>query len=138
MKTHPRIVTYFVKWITMSIHVTIDINLIKGNASMYYQKHLFFCINQKANGKTCCQDHRASEFREYAAKQLKAMNLLGEGKVRVNKSGCLGRCELGPIIVIYPEGVWYTYETTQDIDEIIEKHVLNGQTVQRLLIDPLD
>lgn len=64
------------------------------------------------------------------------MGLIGEAQYRVNKSGCLGRCELGPVLVVYPDGVWYTYESTADIDEIIESHLLNGQIVSRLLVDP--
>lgn len=59
----------------------------------------------------------------------------GPGKVRVSKSGCLGRCSSGPCIVIYPEGVWYTYSSFADIDEIIEKHLISGDRAQELLID---
>ena len=103
---------------------------------MYYQKHIFFCINQKSNGKTCCQDHHASEFRAYMHKKLDDLNLLGAGKIRINKSGCLGRCELGPVLVIYPEGVWYSFESTHDLDEIIQEHILSGKIVQNLRIDP--
>lgn len=103
---------------------------------MHFKKHLFFCINQKDNGKTCCQDHHANIFRDYAHDKLKAMGLIGEGLYRVNKSGCLGRCELGPILVVYPDGVWYTYESTSDIDEIIELHLIGGQIVNRLLVEP--
>ena len=103
---------------------------------MYYQKHIFFCINQKKNGKNCCQDHMASDFRAYMHQKLDALGLIGAGKVRINKAGCLGRCELGPVLVVYPEGVWYSYESTQDIDEIVEKHIINGKIVQNLRIDP--
>ena len=46
----------------------------------------------------------------------------GPGKIRVNKSLCLDRCEEGPICVVYPEGTWYTYVDESDIDEIIESH----------------
>jgi (2Fe-2S) ferredoxin len=56
----------------------------------------------------------------------------GEGKVRVNKAGCLDRCEQGPVCVVYPEGVWYTYIDEEDVDEIIDSHVKNGQVVERL------
>lgn len=93
-------------------------------------------MNQKEKGKACCEDHHASAFRDYAAQQLDAMGLLGPGLYRVNKSGCLGQCDLGPVLVIYPEGVWYTYETKEDIDEIITRHLINGEIIQRLRIDP--
>ena len=56
--------------------------------------------------------------------------------IRVNASGCLDRCELGPNMVIYPEGVWYHYDNTQDIDEILETHVKNGGRVARLMLQP--
>lgn len=58
----------------------------------------------------------------------------GPGKVRVSKSGCLGRCAIGPCIVIYPEAVWYTYASLEDLDEIIASHLIAGQTVERLLL----
>jgi len=71
----------------------------------------------------------------YAKKRAKALGIkLGEHNIRVNKSGCLGRCAEGPILVIYPEGVWYTYHTEADIDEILERHVIKGEKVERLLI----
>lgn len=102
----------------------------------FYQKHVFFCINQRENGKKCCQDAGASYFRDYAKAQLQAIGLHGPGKIRVSQSGCLGRCADGPTIVIYPDGVWYTYKTEADIDEIIEQHLVQGKVVTRLLMDP--
>ena len=62
------------------------------------------------------------------------MGLSGQGKIRVNTSGCLDRCEQGPALVVYPEGVWYTYIDEDDIDEIIDSHLLNGVPVERLII----
>lgn len=61
---------------------------------------------------------------------------LGIESTRVNASGCLDRCELGPVMVIYPEGVWYNYTNTDDIDEIITSHLLKGKPVERLKLDP--
>jgi (2Fe-2S) ferredoxin len=55
-------------------------------------------------------------------------------KIRINKSGCLDRCELGPVMVIYPEGVWYSFKNSEDIDEILNSHLLNNKTVERLKI----
>lgn len=57
-------------------------------------------------------------MKDYVKKRVKELKLNGEGKVRVNAAGCLDRCELGPCIVVYPEGTWYTYVDRQDIDEI--------------------
>ena len=60
------------------------------------------------------------------------MGISGPGKIRVNKAGCLDRCEEGPVCVVYPEGVWYTYIDEDDIDEIIDSHIKNGKPVERL------
>ncbi|MDE0309500.1 MAG: 2Fe-2S iron-sulfur cluster-binding protein [Acidiferrobacterales bacterium] len=59
---------------------------------------------------------------------------LGIDDVRVNNSGCLERCELGPTMVIYPDGVWYHYESESDIDEILDSHIVHGQPVSRLML----
>lgn len=63
---------------------------------------------------------------------------LGLEKVRVNSSGCLDRCELGPTMVIYPEGIWYRYETREDVDEILRVHVLGNGRVERLMLSVMD
>ncbi|TJY65183.1 (2Fe-2S) ferredoxin domain-containing protein [Sinimarinibacterium sp. CAU 1509] len=99
----------------------------------YYQHHVFFCCNQRAPGaRTCCNDKGASELRGYAKEKVKALGLSGAGKVRINQSGCLDRCELGPCIVVYPQGVWYRYLDEEDIDEIVERHLRDGEIVDRL------
>ena len=100
----------------------------------YYKKHFFFCCNQREGGKQCCNDQDACSMRLYAKDQIKALGLNGKGGVRVNLSGCLGRCKEGPTTVIYPEGVWYTYHSKEDINEIIEKHIIGGEVVSRLLM----
>ena len=71
-------------------------------------------------------------MRDYAKKKVKSLGLAGEQKVRVNNAGCLDRCEEGPCLVIYPQGVWYTYVDQEDIDEIIDSHLVKGQIVNRL------
>ena len=100
----------------------------------YYEKHVFFCTNQKSDGKKCCQNADAESFCQYAKKRLAALEQHGEGKIRVSKSGCLGRCESGPCIVIYPQQTWYTYKDTDDIDKIIERDLLNDEIVTELEI----
>ena len=104
------------------------------SSSSYYERHIFFCLNQRKGGDECCADHRAQEGFDRCKSQLKAAGLSGPGKVRVNKAGCLDRCAAGPVAVVYPEAVWYTYVDASDIDEIVESHLKNGQIVQRLLI----
>lgn len=61
---------------------------------------------------------------------------LGLKNVRINASGCLDRCELGPTMVIYPDGVWYRAPTRADIDEILQSHLIDGRCVERLLLRP--
>ena len=100
----------------------------------YYQRHVFFCLNQRDNGARCCADNDAAEMQAYAKERAKQLGLSGAGKVRINKAGCLDRCDEGPCVVVYPEGVWYTYVDREDIDEIIESHLVNGVPVARLRI----
>ncbi|MDF1677884.1 MAG: (2Fe-2S) ferredoxin domain-containing protein [Legionellaceae bacterium] len=101
----------------------------------HYERHIFMCINQKAPGKTCCANTGGLPYVTYLQNVLKAQDLSGPGKVRVSQSGCLGRCKLGPCLVIYPEGIWYTYSSTDDLDEIIQTHVLEGKLCTQHLID---
>lgn len=100
----------------------------------YYQYHVFFCVNQRENGANCCNNFCAQEIRDYAKQRIKALKLDGKNKIRVNTAGCLDRCNQGPVIVIYPEEIWYTYIDKEDIDEIIDSYLVNGQIVERLKI----
>jgi len=100
----------------------------------HFKYHVFFCTNQRAPGEPCCESHGAAEARDHAKQRLKALGERAAG-MRVNAAGCLGRCELGPVIVVYPEGTWYTYVDKEDIDEIIDSHLLGGKVVKRLLLD---
>jgi len=102
--------------------------------SSYFSHHVFFCTNKRANGEACCEDHGANDLRAYAKDRVKALKLSGEGKVRINSAGCLDRCDQGPVMVVYPEAVWYTFVDKEDIDEIIESHLKNGKPVERLKI----
>ncbi len=103
-------------------------------AEPYYCQHVFFCTNQREGGATCCNNFGAQKMRDYAKARIKALGLAGEGRTRINNAGCLDRCAEGPVIVIYPEGVWYTYVDKEDVDEIIDEHILNGRVVERLRI----
>lgn len=100
----------------------------------YYQHHVFFCINERDDGRQCCASRGAKQAQEHAKRRIKELNLNGQGKVRINKSGCLDRCEEGPVVVIYPQGTWYTYVDHEDIDEIIDAHIVGGKVVERLKI----
>lgn len=100
----------------------------------YYKHHVFFCCNQRKNGEASCNDHGASDMRAYAKDRVKALGLSGPDNVRINQAGCLDRCELGPVMVVYPNETWYTYVDKADVDEIIEEHLKNGREVERLKI----
>ena len=100
----------------------------------WYRYHVFFCINQRDDGSECCQRFDASALRDYAKARSKELGLAGKGGVRINTAGCLDRCAEGPVIVVYPEGVWYTYLDRDDIDEILTEHLQHGRIVERLLI----
>ncbi|MDH5445277.1 MAG: (2Fe-2S) ferredoxin domain-containing protein [Gammaproteobacteria bacterium] len=95
---------------------------------------MFFCTNQRDPGESCCADFNARAMRDYAKKRSKELGLAGPDGVRVNLAGCMGRCEQGPVIVVYPEGTWYTYVDEEDIEEILTSHLQNGQPVDRLKI----
>ena len=100
----------------------------------HYKHHVFFCLNEREEGAACCGRHHAADMQQHAKERIKALGLSGAGKVRINKSGCLDRCDEGPCIVVYPEAVWYTYVDLHDIDEIIDSHLVNGRIVDRLRI----
>lgn len=99
---------------------------------IYFKHHVFFCTNKRPNGEACCESHGANDLRAYAKDRVKALGLAGEGRVRINSAGCLDRCDQGPVLVVYPEGVWYTFVDQEDIDEIVESHLQNGKVVERL------
>ena len=102
----------------------------------HYQRHIFFCTNDRGADaeRPSCNQCGSAGLRDYAKKRMKEMGLTGAGKVRVNKSGCLDRCEEGPVCVVYPEAVWYTYIDEADIDDIIDFHLVKGEVVERLRI----
>ena len=100
----------------------------------YYKHHIFFCTNKREDGSACCQNFDAQGMRDYAKKRSKELGIAGKGNVRVNTAGCLDRCEQGPVVVVYPDDVWYTYVDQEDIDEIIDEHLVHGRIVKRLQI----
>ena len=101
----------------------------------FYQHHVFFCLNQRDNGEECCMGKGAEAAFDHMKMRVKKLGLSGKDKVRINRSGCLDRCAKGPLMVVYPQAIWYTFVDNEDIDEIIESHLLNGKVVQRLVVD---
>ncbi|MBS0352785.1 MAG: NAD(P)H-dependent oxidoreductase subunit E [Proteobacteria bacterium] len=100
----------------------------------YFKHHVFFCCNQRGPGETCCAAQGAIELQTYAKDRIAALGLKGKGKVRINKAGCLDRCDEGPVLVVYPDNVWYTFVDKSDVDEIISEHLQHGRIVERLKI----
>ena len=99
---------------------------------MKYKKHIFICINERdANLKKSCSSLGLS-IRNKFVQELKKKNIIHE--VRANKSGCLSECAIGPIVVIYPQGIWYRNVSLNDVSEIIEKSIIDDEVIERLLI----
>ncbi|MDP9196430.1 MAG: (2Fe-2S) ferredoxin domain-containing protein [Pseudomonadota bacterium] len=103
----------------------------------YYRAHVFCCTNVRPEGhpRGSCGSAGSEALRNYVKARAKELGLEG---VRVNSCGCLDRCELGPVMVIYPEGVWYKYTTREDVDEILTSRLVQGQRVERLMLRPED
>ncbi|MGC8524829.1 MAG: (2Fe-2S) ferredoxin domain-containing protein [Acidibrevibacterium sp.] len=100
---------------------------------LYFSAHLFVCCNRRPDGhpRGSCAAKGSERLRDYMKARAKEMGLRG---VRVNSALCLDRCELGPCLVIYPEGVWYKITTSADIDRVLESHVRDGKRVQALML----
>lgn len=97
----------------------------------YFKYHVFFCTNQCSGGE-CCAVYGAHDARDYMKKRCKALGIHGVGNVRINTAGCMDRCNRGPVMVVYPEAVWYTWVDREDLDEIIDQHLVAGEPVKRL------
>jgi (2Fe-2S) ferredoxin len=108
-----------------------------GDPPAFYEGHVFCCINERPAGhpRGCCKAKGSEKLRDYMKVRAKE---LGLSRVRINSSGCLDRCELGPTMVIYPEGVWYHVETREDVDEVLTRHLVRGERVERLMLQPDD
>jgi (2Fe-2S) ferredoxin len=104
-----------------------------ADAPLYYQSHVFVCTNRRPDGHKdgCCASKGSEQLRNYMKKKAKEMGIKG---ARINGAGCLDRCALGPAMVIYPEGVWYSPKNEADIDEILTVHLQQGKRVERLLL----
>ena len=100
---------------------------------LYYDAHVFVCCNRRPDGhkRGSCAAKGSEQLRDYMKVRAKE---LGLPRVRVNTAACLDRCELGPSLVIYPEGIWYKIETTADVDAVLERHVRDGGRAAELLM----
>ncbi|MBP0495203.1 (2Fe-2S) ferredoxin domain-containing protein [Roseomonas sp. SG15] len=103
----------------------------------WFQVHLFVCTNRRPDGhrRGSCAARGSEPLRDYMKARAKELGIPG---IRVNSAGCLDRCEFGPVMVIYPEGIWYRAETREDIDEILQTHVIGHGRVHRLMLTEAD
>jgi (2Fe-2S) ferredoxin len=101
----------------------------------YFETHVFVCCNRRPDGhpRGSCAAKGSEDLRDYMKARAKELGLAG---VRINSAMCLDRCELGPSIVIYPEGVWYTVASRADVDAVLERHVRDGGRVVERLMPP--
>ena len=101
---------------------------------LYFEHHVLCCNNQRPEGhpRSCCADRNGGHLAQYMARRVEE---LGIKNFKVTEAGCMERCELGAAIVVYPEAVWYTYETEEDVEEILERHFKNGEVVERLHLE---
>ncbi|MBV8061894.1 MAG: (2Fe-2S) ferredoxin domain-containing protein [Alphaproteobacteria bacterium] len=100
----------------------------------FYTSHVFVCTNRRPDGheKGCCASKDSERLRNYMKRRAKELGIEG---ARINGAGCLDRCEKGPALVIYPEGIWYSPKNEADCDEILTTHLQQGGRVTRLMMD---
>ncbi len=101
----------------------------------YFEAHLFVCTNRRPDGhaRGSCAALGSERLRDYMKARAKELGIPG---VRVNSAGCLDRCELGPCLVIYPEGVWYRVGSPADVDAVLEAHLVRGGRAAALMLPP--
>lgn len=103
----------------------------------YFRAHVFCCTNERPAGhpRGCCKAKGSEKLRDYMKARAKE---LGLRDIRINSAGCLDRCECGPTMVIYPEGIWYSVASRADVDEVLTAHLRDGGRVERLMLQPED
>lgn len=100
----------------------------------FFQRHVFVCTNERAadHPRGSCKARGGVEVRDRLKAELTKRGL--SKTIRANNAGCLDQCEMGVTVVVYPEQVWYGHVTVDDIQEIVEKHLIGGEVVTRLLL----
>ena len=106
---------------------------MENDPPLYYRAHLFVCCNRRPEDhpRGSCANRGAERLRDHMKAKAKAMGL---GHIRVNAAGCLDRCEHGPCLVIYPEGIWYQLRSTEDVDRVLAIHVRDGNRLPDLML----
>ncbi len=103
-----------------------------------FRHHVFVCENRRPadDPRGSCGGKGSEAIREALKQELRRRGLKGE--VRANAAGCLDACPHGPTVVVYPEGVWYGRVRPEDVPEIVERHLIGGEPVARLLIPEMN
>ncbi|WP_420237438.1 (2Fe-2S) ferredoxin domain-containing protein [Telmatobacter bradus] len=99
-----------------------------------FERHVFVCHNSRPEGAPRCSCSSDATLELHARLQKLTKDAGLAGKVRINKSGCLDQCEHGPVMVVYPEAVWYGNVTPEDAEAIVREHLVAGRPVERLRI----
>lgn len=103
----------------------------KNMEKIMYEKHLFICVNKRENGDSACHDFGSKDLHSYTKQLCKSLNL---ESIRINQAGCLGKCAQGPVVVVYPQGHWYSVMDETDMQMIVEQDLINNTKVEHLLI----
>jgi len=103
----------------------------------YFQAHVFVCCNRRPDGhkRGSCAASGSEALRDYMKARAKELGLRG---IRINQAGCLDRCEFGPTLVIYPQGIWYRVRTREEVDEVLTAHLVEGGRAHRLMLTERD
>jgi len=99
-----------------------------------FERHVFICLNERdgSAARPSCKPEGGKHLKDMFKDAIKDAGL--KGRVRANEAGCLDQCEHGPVVVVYPEAVWYGFVKTSDVREIVVEHLVNGRPVERLRI----
>ncbi len=104
----------------------------------FYERHVFTCVNERdgSDARGCCMERGGDDVAAWFKAEVKERGW--KGRIRANRAGCLDVCEFGPAVVVYPEQVWYSPATQEDVKAICDRHLANGDIVTELLIPGLN
>lgn len=103
-----------------------------------YERHVFTCVNERdgSDARGCCAERGGLDVAGWFKAEAKARGW--KGRIRTNRAGCLDVCEFGPVVVVYPEQVWYSPTTQAEVRAICDRHLDRGELVEELMIPGLN